>query len=57
MLSKIKKLIKIYNKKIDLASNELKELAKNKDYEAYVALFNKVDAYIELVVDLEDIVK
>ena len=57
MLSKIKRLIKTYNKKIGLMSNELKEFAKNNDYEAYVALFNKIDAYIEVVVDLENIIK
>ena len=57
MLSEIKRLIKTYNKKIDLFSNELKELAKNNDYEAYIALFNKTDAYIEVVIDLENILK
>ena len=57
MLSKIKRLIKTYNKKIGLMSNELKEFAKNNDYDAYVALFNKIDAYLEMVIDLENIIK
>ncbi len=57
MVSKIKRLIKKYNKKISLASNELKELAKNNDYEAYMALFNKIDIYIEVVIHLKNIIK
>ena len=57
MLSKIKRLIKTYNKKINIFSNELRELAKNDDYEAYVALFKERALSIDMVIDLENIVK
>lgn len=56
MISKIQKLIKKYNKKIDLMSNQIKGLNKFDNTEAYVALFNKIDVYIEMVVDLEEMI-
>lgn len=57
MPSKIKKLIKMYKRKIDVISKELWEYAQNNNHDAYMALVKEKGFYIDIIVDLEDILR
>ena len=57
MLSKIKRLIKKYNKRIDTISKELKKFSEIGDYEAYITLLKEQGVYVNVVIDLENMIK